>query len=170
MRGRYAIALFGAALVALPLAAGQAAAQSKKVAPGAATSQAGASDLERVINILQDMGYRASTDNSSTPPAIDSKFAGINSRIQVLNCDEGTTNNCGMLRFHAGFDLTDGLELKSVNDWNLDKYFGRAYLDAENDPHVDVVVSLVGVDDDNIKDLVEWWEIVISDFKEHINW
>ena len=143
---------------------------SKIVAQGAATPDAGSSDFSRVITVLQDMGYRAATDNSSTPPAIESKFSGIDSRVQVLNCDEGTTNNCGMLRFHAGFDLTDGLDMKSINAWNLDKYFGRAYLDAENDPHVDVVVSMVGVNDDTLKDLIEWWEIVIGDFKEHINW
>jgi hypothetical protein len=170
MRLNKACAIFGAALVALPLAAGPAAAQSKKVSPGATTSEAGSSDLDRMVGLLQEMGYRAAVDNSSTPPAIDSKFSGINSRIQVLNCDEGTTNNCGMLRFHAGFDLNEGLDMKAVNDWNLDKYFGRAYLDAENDPHVDVVVSMVGVNDDNIKDLIEWWEVVIGDFKGHINW
>jgi hypothetical protein len=171
MRGRYAIALFGAALVALPLAAGQAAAQSKKVAPDAGTSQAGASDLERVINILQDMGYRAATDNSSTPPAIDSKFAGINSRIQVLNCDEGTTNNCGMLRFHAGFDLNEGLDLKAVNDWNLDKYFGRAYLDAENDPILEMDVNIdYGVTRKNLEDTFDWWRVILGEFtKEVVN-
>ena len=45
--------LWLAALLALPLVAGPAAAQSKKVAPGGETSQAAASDLDRVVAMLQ---------------------------------------------------------------------------------------------------------------------
>ena len=168
---RFPIAsLLGAALLALPVAAGPAAAQSKKVAPGAETTEAAASDLDRVVTILQDMGYRAVPDSSSAPPSIDSKFGGITTLIQLANCDEGTTQNCGILRFHAGFDLEAGLDMKAANQWNLDKYFGRAYLDDENDPHVDLVVSMVGISDESIKDHIEWWDWVIGAFKEHINW
>jgi hypothetical protein len=166
------VLLLGAALLAVPLAGGPAAAQSKKVVPGGGggSTQAAASDLDRIAGILQDMGYRAVPDSTSSPPSIQSKFGGITTLIQLANCDEGTAQNCNIMRFHSGFDLEAGLDPKTVNTWNSDKYFGRAYLDDENDPHIDLVVSMVGITDENIKGVVEWWDWAIGAFKDHINW
>ena len=145
----------------LVLLAAQADAQSKKVATQ--------TDLDRIADLLQEVGFRATRDESASSPTIESKFGGVTSQIELLNCDDDG-KNCNVLRFHSGFDTADGIEMKIVNDWNYDKYFGRAYLDAENDPHVDLVVSMVNATDENIKDIIDWWDVVVSEFTEAINW
>lgn len=165
-----ALSLFAVLTAAAPaVAQDQTPDQDNAVTPDSAAPNA-PSDLDRMASVLQDMGYRAAIDESTTPPSISSRFEGVNSYVQVLSCDEGTTSNCQMLRFYSGFDFPDGVELKLANDWNAQKYFGRAYLNADNDPYVDIVVSLVGVSDENLHDMVEWWEVVVSDFKTHIDW
>jgi hypothetical protein len=145
-----------------PLASGGAEAQTKKLPRDK-------SDLDRVVRLLQDVGYRAAPDTAASTPTVHSKFNGVNSRIQLANC--GTDGKaCTLMLFHAGFDTPDGVDMKIINDWNADKFFGRAYLDNEKDPHIDLASSLVGVTDENIKDIIERWDLVIAEFSKAIGW
>jgi hypothetical protein len=159
---------FGGTLAAALIVATGALAQ-KETGGGGGVAPAGQADIDRIERLLQEVGFRASRDDTASSPTIESKFGGVTSQIELLNCDDDGTN-CTVLRFHSGFDMDAGLEMKIVNDWNYAKYFGRAYLDEDNDPHIDLVMSMIGASDENIKDTIDWWDVVISGFTEEIDW
>ena len=161
MNRRRMLAVLGTGVVIGSLTAG-AEAQTKKLPRDS-------SDLERMVRLLQDVGYRATPDTSAATPTVSSKFNGVNSRIQLANCGQDG-RGCTIVLFHAGFDTNDGVDMKVINDWNADKYFGRAYLDDENDPHIDLASSLVGASDENIKDIIERWDAAIAEFTKAIDW
>ena len=127
------------------------------------------SDLDRMVQLLQDAGYRAVVSEGASVPTIETKFSGVSTYVQVLNC-EAEASGCEVLRFYAGFDKPDGIDMKLVNDWNYEKFFGRAYLDAENDPFLDLVVSMVDASDENLTDVINWWDVAMGQFTDHIDW
>jgi hypothetical protein len=163
------LAVLGAVLSAMLLAVPAASAQGT---PSAAQERTPApNELDRMVRLLQEVGYRAAPSEGASVPTIETKFSGVATYVQVLNCeDEQQVRGCEVLRFYAGFDKPDGIDMKLVNDWNYEKYFGRAYLDEENDPFIDLVVSMVDASDANIKDVINWWDVVMGQFTDHIDW
>ena len=58
----------------------------------------------------------------------------------------------------------------SVNEWNKTKRFGRAYIDAEGDPCVELDYDLEGgVSDDSIKVWFDTVTAIVRSFKTHVS-
>lgn len=102
-------------------------------------------------------------------PLVKSAMEGIEYSIIFYGCREN--KDCQFLNFTAGFDLRDGIPIARVNEWNRGKVFGKAYIEDENDPFVQMAVTTVGgLNQENFEDVVDWWRVIISTFKEHIDW
>jgi hypothetical protein len=76
------------------------------------------------------------------------------------------------VQFHSGYDLTRSPSLELINEWNRAQRFGRAYLDTENDPILEMDVDL---DDGGLAPLlfidnVEFWTSVLAKFEGHIGY
>ena len=73
-------------------------------------------------------------------PMITSGVGGTTFQVFFYNC----TNNkdCATVQFHSGYDLKTPVSLDKLNEWNRTKRFGRAFLDAENDPILQMDVDL----------------------------
>ncbi len=135
----------------------------------AAAQTVDGTDPERIAGILRDMGYKALlTTDQVGDPKIESKANGNDFSIYFYGCDKGI--NCKAIQFAAGFDLADGTSLDVINDWNAKNRFGRAYLDDEADPFVELDVNLDfgGVTETNLRDTIDWWDVVMAAFVEHI--
>lgn len=134
----------------------------------AAAQTVGASDPEGVAAALRDLGWRAShAVDAEGDPMVESSIEGVDYTIFFYGCEGG--RNCTALLFSAGFDLADGATLASMNDWNSGRLVGAAYLDAENDPFLQMFVTTVGgLNHENFGDVVDWWRIGVRDFKQHI--
>ena len=77
--------------------------------------------------------------------------------------------NCEYIDFQEGWDLKNGTTPDVIEQWNEDRVWGRAYIDTENDPWIDMPVNLKGgVTPENFDDTVSWWWSVIRDFEDHI--
>lgn len=58
----------------------------------------------------------------------------------------------------------------SVNEWNKTKRFGRAYIDAEGDPCVELDYDLEGgVSDESIKVWFDTVSAIVRSFKTHVS-
>jgi Putative bacterial sensory transduction regulator len=58
----------------------------------------------------------------------------------------------------------------SVNEWNKTKRFGRAYIDGDGDPCVELDYDLEGgVTDDNVKVWFDTVTAIIRSFKAHVS-
>lgn len=130
-----------------------------------------AGDPEKLVSIIRSLGYRAEleTDNVGDP-LIRSSVGGTRFAIIFYGCDEATHDNCKLLLYKVGYDLTDGIDLEVVNQWNATELVGRAYRDDVNDPWLEMSWNLSGgVSALNFESTFEWWEASVGRFERHID-
>jgi len=122
---------------------------------------------EDVVTIFQNEGYKAKlgVDNFGDP-MIETSLSGITTDVFFYDCDDGY---CKDIQFHAGWDFEQPLSQIVIAAWNEDHRFGKAHLDDEGDPliNVDLQVSAGGTAQ-LIASYNELTEIVFSDFEDHI--
>jgi len=122
-----------------------------------------------LAEVLRAMGYRAElTKDDQGDPKIVSATGGSNFRIYFYGC---TANlNCTSIQFAAGFDLTNGSTLEVMNAWNAAKRYSKSYLDAEQDPLIEMDVNLAfgGVSEQNFRSTLDLWDGLLGQFKTHI--
>jgi len=131
-----------------------------------------ATDPEGLVSVFQDLGYRAKLDvDSAGDPIIYSSVGGTDYALQFFGCSKETNDQCTLLLFKVGYDLTDGTTIETVNTWNHDNVVGQAHLDDENDPWLSWAVNMHGgVSRENFDDSIDWWEVIVSDFESHIDY
>jgi hypothetical protein len=178
--GRAALALV-AASCALPVpgwaAPARRAAPAHRAGPVShpAASSAGylvhAQDPQTIVRALQGGGYTAKLGVDKVgDPMVTSAAGGTEFQIFFYNC----TNHvqCATVQFHSGYDFNTPLPLDTINEWNRTERFGRAYLDKENDPILEMDVDL---DDGGLSPLlfidnVEFWTTILGKFEKHIGY
>lgn len=125
---------------------------------------------ESIAAALLKNGYRADvTTDSDGDPMIESAASGWNYRIVFYGCENNRA--CQDVMFSAGFDMTDGMSMDSVNSWNQNKLVGRVYLDDETDPYI--VHFVAGMDDMTgpaFERLMQRWEAALGEFADYIGW
>ncbi len=126
-----------------------------------------------IASAIRDLGYKALLEKDSEgDPVVRSKIDGTNFSIFFYDCINGA--DCESLQFSAGFNLTDGSNLAAMNDWNRRKRYGKAHLDDDNDPFLRYDFNLggsgAGISNVTFEENFLTWEILIRDFKAHINW
>lgn len=100
---------------------------------------------------------------------IEGRIEGVYYRIYFYNCTDNT--DCRTIQFRTAFDLTNGFPLSQINEWNKNKLFGKAWLDDENDPVLEMPVNIdYGVTAKNLEDTFDYWRVTVSQFKEHIDY
>src|SRR5690349_3343565 len=100
-----------------------------------------AQDPGTLVSALQKGGYAAKLGIDKVgDPMITSGVNGTTFQIFFYNC----TNHkaCATVSFHSGYDLKTSPGLERINEWNRGKRFGRAYLDKEDDPILEMDVDL----------------------------
>lgn len=128
-------------------------------------------DPGSVVRALQAGGYAAKLGTDKVgDPMITSGVSGTNFQIFFYNCTDHKA--CATVQFHSGYDLTAAVSLERINEWNRTQRFGRAYLDKEGDPilEMDVDVDDGGVSQLLFIDNVEFWASVLGNFERHIGY
>jgi len=128
-------------------------------------------DATRPVDVLGfAQGYgdaRLDVDDYGDPMIIGD-MEGITYTVSFYGCQNNI--DCKTLLFHAGFTLP-GLTDTTMGDWNRSQLYGRAFLDGEGDPAIEMTVNMFGgVSADNINDTFDWWRVVLDGFKDHIGW
>jgi hypothetical protein len=137
----------------------------------AAAQMVTAKDPKSVAGALKEAGYEATlgTDGAGDP-VITSKHEGSVFKILFYNCTDN--KDCATVQFHSGYELTSGIALDKINAWNRTQRFGRAYLDGEGDPIIEMDLDLDdgGVSKALFADNFEFWISVLNQFEKHIGW
>ena len=64
----------------------------------------------------------------------------------------------------------NGATLTKVNEWNKTKRFGRAYIDSDGDPCIELDYDLEGgVSDDSIKVWFDTVKLIVKSFRTHVS-
>jgi hypothetical protein len=130
-----------------------------------------AQDPASVVKALQENGYTATLGVDGVgDPMVTSASNGTNFQVFFYNC----TNHlqCATVQFHSGYHLANNPNAEQMNDWNREQRFGRAYLDKERDPILEMDVDL---DDGGVAPLlfidnVEFWTSVLGKFETQIGY
>lgn len=127
-----------------------------------------AQDPESIARTLQAMGYKAEmTKDDSGDPLIKSSSGGSNFAIFFFGCTKNV--DCRTVQFFAGY--TDRKPtLARINEWNMNKRFGRAYISSSGSARVEMDVDLDdgGVSGKLFEDNVEFWVLLMGQFEKHI--
>ena len=128
-------------------------------------------DPGTLVRALQQEGYSAKLGVDKVgDPMITSSVSGTTFQIYFYNCTDHKA--CATITFHSGYDLKTGIGLEKVNEWNRGKRFGRAYLDKEDDPILEMDVDLDdgGMSQALFIDNLQFWTSVLGEFEKHIGY
>jgi hypothetical protein len=124
---------------------------------------------QEVAGVLQEKGYKAQvTKDKDGDPMVRSASGGVDFLILYYECKG--RQRCPSIQFYAGFKKK-GVAPARIAEWNATKRFGRAYLDDESDPRVEMDVDLEhGANTEAVANDMERWVIVLSEFTKFIGW
>jgi hypothetical protein len=108
--------------------------------------------------------------DSQGRPKIVGRAKGHAYVIWFAGCTEG--RNCRLMKLWAGYKKP-GVTLKTINEWNLNKRFGKAYLNKQGTSIVELWMNMDegGVLRDNLDDTFSLWvNAIVGQFEEHIGW
>lgn len=127
-------------------------------------------DPEVIKTLMTEFGLVVEQDTDPTgDPRLSSRIEGTRFDVLFYDCDKGP---CQSIQFSAAFDMKEPMASDALNDWNRDMRFGKAYLDAEGDPFVemDINVDLDGIGRKNFDDSLDIWRTVLGQFRTYIGW
>lgn len=127
-------------------------------------------DPEVMGLLMQEHGLPVShATHPDGTPELHSRVDGLQFRILFYACDP---RPCETIQFTTGFDLERRMPAARINDWNRERRFGKAFVDAEGDPFVEMDVNMYGdgVGRRNFEDTLDIWRQVLNDFRGYIDW
>lgn len=149
-----------AAFVALVVSISPAVAQS-------CTNIVDGGDPARIFNLARGHGSAEIGTDSRGDPKIDGRMHGVKYQIYFYGCKNG--EQCTSVQFRAGFTQDNKQTVQHMNDWNVQKRFGKAAIDKDGDATIEMNVNLRGgVCSANFDETVGWWSTVLREFLDWI--
>lgn len=130
--------------------------------------------VERVTNtdlgtVLDQLGftYELGTDRQGDP-MIQGSISGQPIEIYFYRCDKNVTpRRCLDVQFHSVF--SGGVSPEQINNYNRDNRFGQAYFMTDGRVGLDMSATFQGgVARDHIKEVVDWWKVTVTNFRQRI--
>lgn len=122
-----------------------------------------ASDPKAILDIAKGFGRASLEKDKDGDPKIVGRINGKLYQILFFGCTDN--EDCDNIQFQAGWSNTK-ITLPQINRWNRGKRFGKAYLDADNDPVIEMDVNTdYGITRKNLEDTFDYWVKVLSSFK-----
>ncbi len=132
-----------------------------------------ASNPASVVRALHNAGFQAKLEKDKTgDPMIKSASSGSSYVIYFYNCTKNSA--CETVQFHASYQLDKGKAptVEKINEWNRQQRFGRAFVNTDGQPTVEMDVDLAdgGMSEALFGDNVEFWVAIMAAFEKHIGW
>jgi hypothetical protein len=123
--------------------------------------------VQDVAASLRAKGYPTEiTTDKDGDPLIRSVSDGIKFTVWFYECKGNP--RCHSYQFATGFAQA-GTSAQQVAEWNRTKRFGRAYLDRQYDPWVEVDMDVEhGATTEGLANNVDRWILVMSTFRKYI--
>lgn len=95
-------------------------------------------------------------------PQIVGNIGGQGYRIDFYGCTDN--RDCTSVTFSTVFSGGLG-NVKKLAAWNRQKRFGKAYIDVDGRPVLEMSATLAGgVTAEHLADLMDWWHLVLGEF------
>jgi hypothetical protein len=133
--------------------------------PAIAQDMISGGDTEAILEVVRAKGSGTLAKQQNGNPRIVGRIDGVQYHIYFMGCDGGT---CEDVNFYAGFGGNKP-PLDLINEWNRDKRFGNAYLDADLDAVIELDVNLeTPVSREYFASMLDVWVLLLSQFTEFI--
>jgi hypothetical protein len=148
------------------------------VSPGQAAAGHVYTDLSGgdIVALLDSHGYQATlTTDQDGDPLIMGSADGLTFRVFTYDCNKQAPRRCQSIQFTSAFSLghkPTETDFKMMNDYNLNKIYGRAFIDRNGDAAIDFTVDLSGgVLAANLMSQVSTWKSYVLDkFVSQLGW
>lgn len=131
-----------------------------------------AADPQTFVTFFGDNGYPAKlTEDSAGDPLIEFRIHGERFDLFFYDCDNNT--DCQAVQFYSGYRVEGSVDLETINTWNAERRFVRAYLTEDGEAariELDVATSAHGLHSEDFLELVQLWEESAELFEERIDW
>jgi hypothetical protein len=129
----------------------------------------GGMTVDEVADIMRASGYLAKIGkDTGGDPMIESGAEGAHFQVFFYACDKSV--RCSSIQLQASYHVTGGMKLAQVNGWNQKWRYGRAYLDNENDPILDMDLDVKhGATTEAISTNIGMWDTILGTFKEMVD-
>ena len=118
-----------------------------------------------IVAVAREYGSATLTSQSDGNPMIAGQIDDIPYSLRLRNCFENS--RCEDMNFRVGFLVKPTLE--SMNKWNREKRFSKAYLDVEGDAIIEMDTVLEGgVSKENMREVFSYWRLTLAQFTKHI--
>jgi hypothetical protein len=122
--------------------------------------------------VLTEMGlvWERSVDPDGDPVFLV-EIAGTKTLLFMYRGKSGAAGEYYSLQLSAAFGFPEGIgpDLNSINKWNYDKRFCRAFLDSDEDPVLQSELFMDGgVTPETVRRFLERFEWAVRDFRTHI--
>ena len=135
--------------------------------PVTAQTLVDATDLDSILAIAKDYGTAELEKDSTGDPMVSGTIGPTQYAVFFYGCTDGA--DCTTIQFMSSYVNTGSVDSELINTWNAEKRFGKAFLDDEGDPVIEMNVNLwSGVSENNLNDTFDWWRVVIESFEEYI--
>jgi len=126
--------------------------------------------VQALVEILQDSGYRAKIEHTSTGrPMIKSSTGGVNFRVILYDPSE-EESHYEDFQIVAWFNESFEGTIDDANAWNLKKRHGSAVYDS-SDNTIGISMDLTlkgGVTEDYLTEYFELWDGMLASFSQYI--
>jgi hypothetical protein len=121
-----------------------------------------------MTEILRQEGYAPElSKDGSGDPAIKFSMEGTRCVLVFFSCKE---QSCESFQYAAGWAVKDKPAIDLINAWNAKKRFGRAYLDNDRDPRLEMDIDLDGgVTGEYLKATIQTWRAVLIAFRRSLS-
>lgn len=146
---------------AMPPAAGpEQGRRTVSIVPGA--------DPGSILAVARARGNARLLADDQGDPLVEAIAGGRPYDITFYDCTGNA--DCQTIMLRAAFRAS-GQTADEMAEWNRAQRFGKAYLDAEGNPTVEMNVNLTGgVTTANLADSLDRWETVLSEFAGHVGY
>lgn len=125
-----------------------------------------ATNPTRIYEMAKGFGSAELDKDGQGDPRVTGRIEGTKYGIYFYGCSNG--RDCDDIQFSAGWSGAK-VTLDDINRWNRQKRYGKAYLDRDGDPRLEMVVNIdYGVSAKNLEDSFSWWSKALKGFKEEI--
>ena len=137
----------------------------------AAPGKVSVADPASLVAALQKAGYKAKLSYEEGKPEIESSAAGATFYLYFQNCE--SKDGCEDVMIQSDYDVAkDAVTLATINSFNRDNRWARAYLDDEDDPVLESDLLFAGkqMDEAAFIEGVKAWDEVLGRFHKAIDW
>ena len=125
-------------------------------------------DIPQIARIMQAEGLQAKIEaEDDGRPYILSGLSGYSFIVRPYGCNDDWTD-CKFIQLRAGFTPNVKPTLAEVNKHAADNFFGRFYLDEENDPIIELDLNLEagGMSRELFVDNLAYWDMALATYGE----